>query len=56
MRRVSWFALTIPDESTASIAKAIDIYNLTKYQRSNQNTCINQKPIVVEGDRSSAGR
>src|SRR4029434_4837035 len=28
----------------------VDIYNLIKYQRSNQNTCINQKPIVQEGD------
>ena len=26
----------------------VDIYNLIKYQRSNQNTCINQKPIVVD--------
>ena len=33
----------------------VDIYNLTKYQRSNQNTCINQKPIVREGDHVSAG-
>jgi DNA-directed RNA polymerase subunit beta len=33
----------------------IDIYNLTKYQRSNQNTCINQRPIVVEGDHVDAG-
>jgi len=33
----------------------VDIYNLTKYQRSNQNTCINQRPIVVEGDRVHAG-
>ena len=33
----------------------IDIYNLTKYQRSNQNTCINQRPIVVEGDHVNAG-
>ena len=24
----------------------VDIYNLTKYTRSNQNTCINQKPLV----------
>ena len=29
----------------------VDIYNLIKYQRSNQNTCINQKPIVREGQR-----
>ncbi len=29
----------------------VDIYNLTKYQRTNQNTCFNQKPIVKVGDR-----
>ncbi len=29
----------------------VDIYNLTKYQRTNQNTCFNQKPIVKRGDR-----
>jgi DNA-directed RNA polymerase subunit beta len=28
----------------------VDIYNLTKYKRSNQNTCINQRPIVKRGD------
>lgn len=33
----------------------VDIYNLVKYQRSNQNTCINQKPIVVVGDHVRAG-
>ncbi|MFN8625641.1 MAG: DNA-directed RNA polymerase subunit beta [Candidatus Binatia bacterium] len=33
----------------------VDIYNLTKYQRSNQNTCINQKPVVLEGDHVDAG-
>jgi DNA-directed RNA polymerase subunit beta len=33
----------------------IDIYNLVKYQRSNQNTCINQRPIVVKGERVAAG-
>jgi DNA-directed RNA polymerase subunit beta len=33
----------------------VDIYNLIKYQRSNQNTCINQRPIVLEGDRVEAG-
>jgi DNA-directed RNA polymerase subunit beta len=33
----------------------LDIYNLTKYQRSNQNTCINQKPIVRKGQRVTAG-
>ena len=29
----------------------VDIYNLTKFTRSNQNTCINQRPIVNVGDR-----
>ncbi len=33
----------------------LDIYNLTKYRRSNQNTCINQRPIVRKGDRVHAG-
>jgi len=33
----------------------VDIYNLTKYKRSNQNTCINQRPIVKCGDAISRG-
>jgi len=33
----------------------LDIYKLTKYRRSNQNTCINQRPIVRKGDRVHAG-
>ncbi|WP_444938305.1 DNA-directed RNA polymerase subunit beta [Microbulbifer sp. JMSA002] len=33
----------------------VDIYNLTKYIRSNQNTCINQRPIVNTGDRVTRG-
>jgi DNA-directed RNA polymerase subunit beta len=33
----------------------VDIYNLVKYRRSNQNTCINQKPIVREGETVNAG-
>jgi len=37
------------DEENVSGA-GVDIYNLIKYQRSNQNTCINQKPIVKKGD------
>ena len=31
----------------------VDIYNLTKYQRSNQNTCMNQRPLVRVGDQVS---
>jgi len=33
----------------------VDIYNLTKYQRSNQNTCMNQRPLVQVGDLVSKG-
>ncbi|MBV8138939.1 MAG: DNA-directed RNA polymerase subunit beta [Deltaproteobacteria bacterium] len=33
----------------------VDIYNLIKYQRSNQNTCINQRPIVVKGEKVRTG-
>ena len=33
----------------------VDIYHLIKYQRSNQNTCINQRPLVKKGDRVKAG-
>ena len=33
----------------------VDIYNLVKYTRSNQNTCINQKPLVNIGDRIERG-
>jgi DNA-directed RNA polymerase subunit beta len=40
---------TEPDET------GVDIYNLTKYQRSNQNTCINQLPLVKEGDVVKVG-
>jgi DNA-directed RNA polymerase subunit beta len=37
------------DEVTAG-EPGVDIYNLTKYTRSNQNTCINQRPLVKVGD------
>ena len=33
----------------------VDIYNLVKYQRSNQNTCMNQRPLVVVGDVVTKG-
>ncbi|MEM6422351.1 MAG: DNA-directed RNA polymerase subunit beta, partial [Pseudomonadota bacterium] len=33
----------------------VDIYRLRKFQRSNQNTCINQRPLVKVGDRVQAG-
>ena len=34
----------------------VDIYNLMKFRRSNQNTCINQKPIVTKGERVVRGQ
>ncbi|NCC30362.1 MAG: DNA-directed RNA polymerase subunit beta, partial [Gammaproteobacteria bacterium] len=37
------------DEAVPGIP-GVDIYNLTKYTRSNQNTCINQRPLVKPGD------
>jgi DNA-directed RNA polymerase subunit beta len=33
----------------------VDIHNLVKYQRSNQNTCVNQRPIVMVGDHVKGG-
>src|SRR5690242_12287728 len=33
----------------------LDVFNLTKYRRSNQNTCLNQKPIVKKGQRVNQG-
>src|SRR5207253_11449282 len=42
-------------ESSLDVASEVDIYNLIKYQRSNQKTCINQKPIVKAGDRAKKG-
>ena len=44
-----------PDEDDGT-GSNVDIINLIKYQRSNQNTCINQKPIVKKGDRIKKGQ
>jgi len=43
------------DRPSGSRDTGVDIYNLVKYQRSNQNTCMNQRPIVVVGDHVKAG-
>ncbi len=40
----------VNDKETEAGEPGVDIYNLTKYIRSNQNTCINQKPLVRPGD------
>jgi DNA-directed RNA polymerase subunit beta len=34
----------------------LDVYRLTKFRRSNQDTCLNQRPIVEEGERVKAGQ
>jgi DNA-directed RNA polymerase subunit beta len=43
-----------PDEIATGEA-GVDIYNLTKYTRSNQNTCINQRPVVRAGEQVVRG-
>jgi len=43
------------DFTEGDLDPGVDIYNLIKYQRSNQNTCINQRPIVKRGDRVAKG-
>ena len=42
-------------EETAASASGVDIYNLLKFQRSNQNTCITQRPLVKVGDLVESG-
>jgi DNA-directed RNA polymerase subunit beta len=44
-----------PGSDTERLEAKVDIYNLTKFQRSNQNTCINQKPVVHVGERVERG-
>src|ERR1700710_1407621 len=42
-------------EETDAAKPGVDIYRLMKFQRSNQSTCINQKPLVRVGDRVEKG-
>ena len=42
-------------EETDPSKSGVDIYNLRKFQRSNQNTCINQRPLVRVGDAIQSG-
>jgi len=51
----SRIVVRVHDEETSAGEPGVDIYNLTKYQRSNQNTCINQRPLVKVGDRLTRG-
>ncbi|MCE2423758.1 MAG: DNA-directed RNA polymerase subunit beta [Pseudomonadales bacterium] len=44
----------VDDEEMTASEAGVDIYNLVKFTRSNQNTCINQRPLVRKGDKISA--
>lgn len=43
------------DEETAAGESGVDVYTLTKYTRSNQNTCMNQRPLVRPGQQVKRG-
>jgi len=43
-------------ESEKTLGADVEIYKLTKFQRSNQNTCFNQKPIIRKGDIVGKGQ
>jgi len=51
----SRIVVRVNDDETTADEAGVDIYNLTKYQRSNQNTCINQRPLVKQGDVIAIG-
>jgi DNA-directed RNA polymerase subunit beta len=51
----SRIVVRVNDDETTAAEPGVDIYNLTKYTRSNQNTCINQRPLVKNGDTIAAG-
>jgi len=51
----SRIVVRVNDDETDASESGVDIYNLTKYTRSNQNTCINQRPLVKSGDSISSG-
>ncbi|MGH8273829.1 MAG: DNA-directed RNA polymerase subunit beta [Gammaproteobacteria bacterium] len=46
----SRIVVRVNDDETKAGEPGVDIYRLTKYMRSNQNTCINQRPLVRTGD------
>ncbi len=43
------------EQEGQDVHTGVEVYGLTKFQRSNQNTCLNQRPIVHVGDRVKAG-
>ena len=50
----SRIVVRVADAETEAGDAGVDIYTLTKFTRSNQNTCINQRPLVKPGDVISA--
>jgi len=51
----SRIVIRVDAKQTKAGELGVDIYSLIKYSRSNQNTCINQKPLVQPGDKVAAG-
>ncbi len=51
----SRIVVRVNDDETTAGEPGVDIYNLTKYTRSNQNTCINQRPLVKAGNAIARG-
>ena len=51
----SRIVVRVNDDEVETGEAGVDIYNLTKYTRSNQNTCINQRPLVRKGEQVSRG-
>jgi DNA-directed RNA polymerase subunit beta len=51
----SRIVVRVHDEETSAAEAGVDIYSMTKYTRSNQNTCINQRPLVKAGDVIARG-
>ncbi|MGH8297520.1 MAG: DNA-directed RNA polymerase subunit beta, partial [Steroidobacteraceae bacterium] len=51
----SRIVVRVNDDETIAGEPGVDIYTLTKYTRSNQNTCINQRPLVNAGDTIARG-
>ncbi|MBB72101.1 MAG: DNA-directed RNA polymerase subunit beta [Legionellales bacterium] len=51
----SRIVINVNDDEVKEGESGVDIYSLTKYTRSNQNTCVNQRPLVNKGQRVSKG-
>ncbi len=47
--------IRVSEGANSDASPGVDIYNLVKFQRSNQNTCLNQRPLVRVGDEIKVG-